>query len=262
MKFRYAIVVCLLVSFLGITPVYSGAAPLIEQQKNAEQIQTLLFKRRYGEVHQLITQYLQKWPDDLIGYFGMMMLYQLQNFENFDYRFDSQFLRWHEKGRSLAVKVVNEGRSDPWQLFVASGALGISGMYRLNKRQTMRALRDGSMAINALKKAIKKDPEWIDPLYGTGMYDYWRSVFTNRLKFLPFFPDKRAVGIENVEKVVRNGTFTKELAQGSIAYMYYNAQSERICMHPVREDICMYPVREVTCMYRENMYASSSRDYM
>lgn len=206
----------------------SGAAwesiQLLKQQDAVREVQDLLFQRRYESAELKMAQFIQRWPDDIVGDFGMMILYQTQNFENFYHRFDKQYRRWHEKGRKKAIRILKDSRSDPWHLFIASGVLSVSGLYRLNQDQTFGALRDGSMAVNAMKKALKKDPTWLDPLFGLGMYDYWRSVFTKRWKFLPFFPDRRERGIKNVKKATTEGTFVNELARSSLAYIYYTEE--------------------------------------
>ncbi len=225
MRYVARVVICLVL--LGTVPSFSlyafnRSSALEQQQDKARQVRTYLFKRQYTQAATEIQSVIDRWPDEVLGYFGMMLLYQLRNFENLDHRFDQQYLQWHEQGRKSALKIINDGRSDPWHLFIAAGTLGLSGMYKLNQGKTVRALRDGSMALNALKKALKKDPNWVEPYYGLGLYDYWRSVFTNRWTFLPFFPDKRDEGRRNIQKVIERGTFAQELARGSLAYMYYN----------------------------------------
>ncbi len=237
------------------------------RQEATQQIQQLLFQRQYAEAEQKIRHYQQQWPDDVMGDFGMMMLYQLKNFENFDQRYAGQYLKWHELGRKKAVDILENGQSSAWDLFVASGVLALSGFHRLNSGKTMRALRDGSMAINALKKAQKKAPGWADPSLGLGLYDYWRSVFTKRWTFLPFFPDKRASGIKDLELVAAKGVYVRELAQGALAWVYYNEEKTAAAQRLNQPLLQRYPRNIVIRLlaahiaYKQKHYQQAEQHY-
>jgi tetratricopeptide (TPR) repeat protein len=238
-------------------PLSSQATHL--QQAAAREVQDLLFHRRYEQARLKVADFIQRWPEDITGYFGMMILFQLKNFENFDHRFDEQYLLWHKRGRKRAVKILKDARADPWHLFIASGTLAVSGLYRINQRQTLRAIRDGAMAINAMKNTLEKDPNWVDPRYGLAMYDYWRSVFTNRWTFLPFFPDRREKGIRNIKKVVEEGTFSKELAQGSLAYMYYNEEKYEDALKFTQPLVKKYPSNIILRLLQGHILAKLRR---
>lgn len=94
------------------------------------------------------------------------------------------------------------------------------------------------MGIRSLKKAIKGDPGWVDPYFGLGVYEYWRSVYTQRLRFIPFFPDRRQEGVDKLKRVIQEGRFTNDLARGALAWIYYNEEqykkAEALCF-PLRK---------------------------
>ena len=104
---RHIVVSCLLmivaVPITGVAEPNATTAHLTEQKAAAVHIRELLFQRRYEEAKQGIEELLQKWPDDLIGYAGMLVFYQLRNVENFDMRFDEEVEKWIEPGRERAL---------------------------------------------------------------------------------------------------------------------------------------------------------------
>ena len=210
------------VPITGVAEPNATTAHLTEQKAAAVHIRELLFQRRYEEAKQGIEELLQKWPDDLIGYAGMLVFYQLRNVENFDMRFDEEVEKWIEPGRERALTILNNRDSDSWHLFLAGGTLSMTGFYYFRNGQTFRALGDGLRGIHALERANEHDPGYVDPLLGIGGYNYWRSVYTRKYSFLPFFPDKRQIGIEMLEDVRKRGSFAKELGQGSLAWIYFN----------------------------------------
>lgn len=194
---------------------------LIEIQKEkAVLARELLFHRKYDEAEELFQTFIKEWSDQLIGYFGMMILYQVQNLENFDERFDGPYSQWHDKGRKRAIKILYNPKSDPWELFLAGGTLAISGFYKAHAGKMIRGLRDGIMGIHAMEKALDRDPDWIDPYLGLGLYDYWRTVFTQKFRFIPFFPDRREEGMEKLKRTIKEGNFSKDLARGALAWSY------------------------------------------
>lgn len=233
-----SIVSLLLLAFLLGLPVHAKPGPLkktdatavqltaeLEQQQViARKVQELLFQGRYDMAQREIEQFMVRWPGNITGYFGMMVLYQLRNFENFDARFDELYQPWHDPGRKRAKEIFKDRDARTWDLFIAGGVLAVSGLQQFNAGNTFRALRDGLTAIQALKRALHKAPDWVDPHYGLGMYNYWRSVFTNRWTFLPFFPDRRAQGIEAIKQAVASGIYVGELAQASLSWIYYNEE--------------------------------------
>lgn len=196
--------------------------PLAEQKAVAARIRDLLFQRDYAAAKQGLEEMLQRWPEDVIGYAGMLVFYQLRNVENFDMRFDKEVEKWIEPGRERALAVLNNQEADSWHLYLAGGTLSMTGFYYFRNGQTFRALGDGLRGIHALERAYEIDPNNVDPLLGIGAYNYWRSVYTRKFSILPFFPDKRQVGIEMLEQAHKRGSFTKELAQGSLSWIYFN----------------------------------------
>lgn len=225
----------LLLVILGVALAFGGfpvsAQPKISpsreqtiqaQKAAAAQVRDLLLQRQYAKAEQKMTAIQKRWPDDIIGIAGMMFLYQLRNMENFDKRFNNQYLKWHDAGRDRAQQILDDPKADAWHLYMAGGAYAMSGYHYFREGRTLRALQDGLRGIHGLEEAFKRDPDWVDPLMGLGAYKYWRSVYTKRVRFLPFFADQRKEGIAELLQVIGRGTLSRQLASGALAWIYIN----------------------------------------
>lgn len=179
----------------------------------------LLLQRRYGEAESFLKGVVEQWPDELLGPFGLMALYQIRNLDNYDFRFDAAYLPWEAKGRPMALKIAKNKDSDPWDRLLAGGTLGLSGFYRAHNTKWFPAMRDASLGFHTVQKAYQKDKNLTEALLGVGLYDYWRSYFTRKLLFLPFFTDRREQGKEELRQAAQESRFASVLADISLLFI-------------------------------------------
>src|SRR3989338_2500734 len=116
----------------------------------------LLLARDYEGAEKMLAKLVRERPGELLGYFGFMALYQVRNLDNFDFRFDPDYLAWEGNGRRIALKIVQDPKSSPWDLLVAGGTLGVSGFHRAHHSRWFAALRDGSTGIHALEESLER----------------------------------------------------------------------------------------------------------
>jgi len=211
------------------------------QKQLALQGRDLILARRYEEAEQFLGQVVHQYPDQLLGYFGFMALYQVRNLENFDYRFDPPYKVWESKGRELALRNVRDEESSAWNLFLAGNTLGISGFYRAHNDHWLTALRDGSLAVHALQRGYEKDATLRESLLGIGLYDYWRSHFTHKLKFLPFFQDKRESAKSTLQIISREANWTSPLAEMALAFIYFQEKNYGSTVSVTNRLLALYP---------------------
>lgn len=198
----------------------SAARLSVDQQKKiVVQGSDLLLKRDYRAAEQFLQTIVHDNPNEMIGYFGLMALYQTRNLENFDFRFDPSYQEWSEIGRNFALKTIQREETDPWSLLMAGGILGTSGFYHAHNKHWLKGLRDGSTGYHALLKAYRRDHRLFDALLGVGLYEYWRSYFTRKLVFLPFFADKRIPAKQSLALAAQEGVFVGPFAEVSLAFI-------------------------------------------
>lgn len=198
----------------------ADARPSVEEQYQwAIRGRDLLLARRYEEAEDFLKKLVTDWPQELLGYFGLMALTQVRNLENFDFRFDPSYKEWEETGRRMALRITRDREAGSWDLLIAGGTLGVSGFYRAHNSKWFPGLRDASTAFHTFEKCLKKDPRMVDALLGIGLYDYWRSHFTRRLRFLPFFPDRREEARARLARAMTEAHFASVLAEIALAFI-------------------------------------------
>jgi len=216
-----------------------------------------LLARKYLEAEVFFEKLVALWPDELLGYFGLMALYQIRNLENYDFRFDPYYKQWENRGRKLALKIVNAPDADAWDLLIAGGTLGVSGFYRAHNSKWFAALRDGSLGFHTMKKSFEKDERLVDGLLGVGLYDYWRSYFTRKLRFLPFFRDRRQEGREKIIRAIIESRFVSVLAEISLAFIDFQEKKYPQVLETTENLLKRYPQNTILRMLRGEAFFAS-----
>ena len=183
--------------------------------------QTLIFNRRYPEAQAHFLRLAQQYPDSALGSFGLMALYNSQMFENFDFSLDSTFEEEHKRNKVIVDKILKKENSSAWEDFLCGASKGLSGFYYVRKDQYLKAMSESGDAKKCLERALKKDPAFADVYLGLGLYDYWKSVFTSRIKFLPFFKDRRKEGIEEIQRATKESIVAGDLSMAALAFVYH-----------------------------------------
>lgn len=252
-----------LISLAFFSSVADAANLTVEQQLQiCVKGRDLLLHRKYAEAREYLQGIVHDYPEELLGYFGLMALYQIRNLDNFDFRFDADYRPWEEKGRPMAIKVAkNLENAEPWDLLVAGGTLGIAGFYRAHNTKWLAALRDGSLGFHTIERAYRKDPKLTEALLGVGLYDYWRSYFTRKLLFLPFFADHRREGREELERAARESRFASVLAEIAIAFIDFQEKSYPKVVATCDRLLKQYPQNTILRTLRRKAAIEALKDF-
>lgn len=181
--------------------------------------QEYIFKRDYAAALEKFIDIQKKYPASASGYFGELAIWQVMMFENLDFRFKAEY-EDAQKRFDDAVFELMKGNPSSWELFMAGSGYGMRGFFYAREGKWFRALGSATRAIQLLKRAKFKEKDFVDADLGIGMYDYWRSVLTRGLHFLPFFGDRRQQGIAMVKNVIDNGKYAVKLAEANMAFIY------------------------------------------
>jgi tetratricopeptide (TPR) repeat protein len=227
---RFIVWIFFLFPLLAASPLRSQTQPatapaLNEAEKKGIIGRELIFHRRYDEALEYFKKLDAEDPDSPLGTFGQMAVWQSRMFENFDFRFDREFQEVSEPNKKIVERILDQKDSSAWDLFLAGASAGVRSFYLMRKDSAFKALGEAGIAKKALDRAHEKDPSFADVYLGLGMYDYWRSVFTNRLRFLPFFSDRRKEGLATTEKAFREARVVGPLAEASLGFCYYEERN-------------------------------------
>jgi tetratricopeptide (TPR) repeat protein len=206
-----------------LIPATSWAAypPKVEKELVARAMggQQMIFARDYPKALELFQKLEKEFPDHPIGYFGQMAVLEMRMLEREDFHLGKQFEAMAKKGRKAVTRIRGQKPSD-WDLLVCGSLLGLEGFYYARRSKWWDAYTRGVKSRQTFKTIIKRNPNFTDAYFGTGMYLYWRSVFRKRVKFLRIFPDKREEGIAIVKRVAANGHFAKDLAEVNLGMIW------------------------------------------
>lgn len=194
--------------------------------------QTRIFERRYDDALRLFQEVEKEYPYSAVGPFGQMAVYEVQMLEAEDFHLEKEFLETAKRGEEIVDKIMQRYRPSDVDLFFSGGLIGLEGFFRARHAQWWGAYTRGNICRQIFNSILKRNPSFVDAQFGLGMYIYWRSVFTNEIKFLPFFSDRRKEGIAIVEKVAREGNLAREMAQVNLGIIYFEerrlADAERV----------------------------------
>ena len=223
-SFRYGVGLVPTYRFLGILcvllllPVRSVLAEESELITRTLSGQTQILSRDYEGADQIFQGLIRQYPEHPAGYFGVMALLETRMLENDDFRFEKEYLAAAEAGLKVMDQLPGRKRVlSQWDRFILSAGYGLHGFHFARKGSWWKAYFYGSEARHFLKQLIWNDPNFYDAGLGLGLYDYYRSVYTRILRFLPFFPDKRAEGISQVEMAIEKGKYSHDLGLANLA---------------------------------------------
>lgn len=104
------------------------------------------------------------------------------------------------------------------------GSYGYRGIYRSMEGGWWGAFWDGGKAKKILEKGLEMDSTCYDIYFGLGGYNFYRSIKSKILWWLPFFGDKRNLGIEQTKIAIAKGKFTQDEARYGLLRIYVENQ--------------------------------------
>jgi len=180
----------------------------------------LIYARRYKEAKRSLDLLTVDYPTTGIGPAGLAVIYQALMFENFDFRFETQYRVAHD----AALRQIAEGQKAPGneaiEWFLRAGMEGINAIHLMRRSDYLAALAAGVDAVNSLGEAKKAAPDFLDPQLGDGMYLYWRTVIARMSPLIPDGPDEREAGKALMKAVEKDGVLLGPAATLALTYSY------------------------------------------
>ncbi len=165
---------------------------------------------------------IQEDPESPRGYFFVAATYS--NLAN-DYRNPAYSYIFYEnvnKAIDIGEKRAKSGKATAEDLLYYGGAVGYRGIYKSFLGDWVGAFSDGLKGRSLLHQAFDKDTTFKDIYLGLGTYDYYRSAMTKSFRWLPFFPDKRKQGINEILIAAKDGKFSRFEAEYALIRVYYD----------------------------------------
>lgn len=205
----------LLTATPSASPVNLHVDPDIETAlRNGED---LILDREYDQALALFATVGQTHKDSAIGPLGEMLVWQSQMLENNDFAHTKEY----EAAAKDALKRIDAVRNPgSWDRMLQGGFYGVRAMHAMRQKRYFKAIDDGWTALSEMKSLKKDEPGLADSDVGLGTYDYWRSVITRSVKWLPFVADRRKQGIAEIERAMVDAQYVRPIAQLVLVFIY------------------------------------------
>lgn len=217
-------------------------------QKGIDKIYNLEFERADQEFAEVVR--LQ--PEHPAGHFFQAMTEWWRILSNFDDESrDKRLIAMLDKVVELCEERLDQNENDVAALFFKGGAVGFKGRLRSNRGAWLLAANDGLVALPAIRKAYKLDPQNFDVLLGMGIYNYYADVVPNQypvvkplMLFLPSGEKKK--GLEQLELAAQKARYAKIEAMYFLLQTYFTYEKQYVrALELARELHTKYPQNPV-----------------
>ncbi len=140
-----------------------------------------------------------------------------------------RFIQYSSRAKELAKEILNTPDLTISQQAQANlylgGAEGYIGIFEYGEGHLLKALVNGFQADTHLEKALELDPHQIDAHFGLGIYRYGNSRLGGFGNFImQGGRDLRQVGLDHIERAIRDEAPSKPLALKTLAWFYISEQ--------------------------------------
>jgi tetratricopeptide (TPR) repeat protein len=156
---------------------------------------------------------------------------------------------------------LRKDKDDIDALFFKAGALAFRGRLHTDRKNWLRAARDGQKAMRYFDEVRKRQPENPDLLLGLGLFDYLADVAPEQYPILKpfarFFPKgNRARGLQELSQAVDKGTFVPTEAAFCLVQIHYIFERDyATALHYARWLRDRYPNNSLFHVYEGRSYA-------
>ncbi len=113
---------------------------------------------------------------------------------------------------------------DIWSNYLMALTKTYQTYWKLFQSNFIDGFADGFVALQYFEKCLELDSTSLEAKVAIGNYEYWSSVKTESLHWLPFIQDNRIVGLEALE-LAKEGTFlNRDFTLISLGYAYINEE--------------------------------------
>lgn len=113
---------------------------------------------------------------------------------------------------------------DLWNNYLMALTKTYQTYWKLFQSNYVDGFADGFIALQYFERCLEIDSSFIEAQVVIGNYNYWSSVKTESLHWLPFIEDKRESGLKSLELALKHKFLTRDFALISLCYAYLNEE--------------------------------------
>ncbi|MDR0330804.1 MAG: tetratricopeptide repeat protein [Chitinispirillales bacterium] len=182
----------------------------------------LVFKEDYKNAEEEAKKIVRAYPEHPAGYFFLAAVADAWMLRYQSNKREAEFYRHCDQSVEKAEKILAADPNDDWARFFMGGAEGYKGTYEARYERYITAFRFGWKGVSVFIKMAAAGSKNPDINFGIGTYDYWRSALMKLLWWMPGVDDKRAVGIEKLKGVMKDGVYSRQAAGSVLIDVYLN----------------------------------------
>jgi len=118
--------------------------------------------------------------------------------------------------------LINRNPDDFWNNYLLALTKTYQTYWKLFKSNYLDGFADGFYALNYFEKCLQIDSTFVEAKVVIGNYQYWSSVKTESLHWLPFIEDRRETGLASLELALSEKFLHRDFSLISLCYAYIN----------------------------------------
>jgi len=193
-------------------------------------------------------------PGRAVGHVGNVLLYQALMLENFDYRYEQQYLFHSQKALEELEAGLKKPGDEAWEHFLTGGMIGIESIHTMRRGDFVPALTRGVEAIGHVKKVKELAPKFSDPVLGDGLYKYWKTVVSQNSKLLPDGEDERVTGISLMRKAESEAVFVGPASTLALVFTWIEEREFNRSLESCMRNRRQYPQNIINSMVMGRVY--------
>ena len=179
----------------------------------------LILKQDYKDADSIFTIVAEKFPAHPAGPLyraAVMQAYAIDFSIPVDReKFDSLLAQGRERAAGL---------NSPWREYFLGTADGYEAYACADDGDWMGAVKHGMSSADEFETLIKRDSSFYDAYVGIGTYYYWSARKTSFLRWLPFVPDHRKLGIEMLVAAANRSEYNRYAAMSALVSVFLDAE--------------------------------------
>jgi len=133
-----------------------------------------------------------------------------------DYSRKKELFKHLDSSKKFFQKWTKNNPGDPWGYFFLGTVHAYKAMFYGQTRTWLKSFIEGMKSRGKFSRALEIDPTLYDAYTGLGSYHYWSS--DKLAKYIPFLPDNRKRGLEEIRIAKDSSYFSSKLAATGLAW--------------------------------------------
>ncbi len=175
-----------------------------------------IFTDRYEQAYSNCDQLNDTIPGQPIHHLLYAGILHAEMMDAEEYSRGRTFLAHIDSSIKILKNWTRENPDDPWGYFFLGSAYGYKATWHGQKKSWLKSLIDGLKARGKFARALKIDSTLYDAYTGMGNYHYWSSAKLG--KYIPFLPDNRDKGLEELKLAADSSLFSNKPAALGLAW--------------------------------------------